>query len=250
MASKKKYYAVAAGRKPGIYHSWPQTLEQVHHYSGAVYKSFSTLSDAEAWLDQTNDPSYKATSAPTKSKNRHPSPTTPLSNTNTNTAPDTIIIYTDGGALGNPGPGGYGAVLNYNEHCKELTGGFRLTTNNRMELLAAIMALRSITSADKPIILHSDSAYMVNGFQKGWVKGWKKRGWKKSDKQPVLNIDLWQELADLVDQLKITFKWVKGHAGDPLNERCDQLARESAGKPDLPPDVIYENQSKQSLQAS
>ena len=204
MTSKQKYYAVAAGRKPGIYHSWPQTLEQVHHYSGAVYKSFSTLSDAESWLTQANDSSYTPTSSPTKSKTRHPTPTLlPDTNTYTDTAyqADTIIIYTDGGALGNPGPGGYGAVLNYKEHCKELTGGFRRTTNNRMELLAAIMALRSVTSTDKSIILHSDSAYVVNGFQKGWVKGWKKRGWKKADKQPVLNIDLWQELADLVDRL-------------------------------------------------
>ena len=242
---KRKVYAVAVGRSPGIYYSWPQTLEQVNRYPGAIYKSFGTEEEAQAWLAQK--PTSHITSAspstkPVKPKTVPAPP--PVSD------PDTIVIYTDGGALGNPGPGGYGAVLLYNEHCKELSGGFRLTTNNRMELTACIMALRSLTSRDKPVLLHSDSSYVVNGFKKGWVKSWKKRGWKKADGQPVLNMDLWGELADLVESFTITFIWVKGHAGNHYNERCDQLARESAAREDLPPDTIYENQTRQPAQAT
>ncbi|MEM1295413.1 MAG: ribonuclease HI, partial [Verrucomicrobiota bacterium] len=129
---------------------------------------------------------------------------------------------TDGSALGNPGPGGYGAVLIYGKHRKELSAGFRHTTNNRMEIMAAIAALKALTEPCAPVI-HSDSQYVVNAMSKGWVQGWKKRGWKRKD-GPLKNADLWEELYGLSSSHEVSWKWVKGHAGNPLNERCDQLA--------------------------
>src|SRR5690606_19117914 len=130
-----------------------------------------------------------------------------------------IIIYTDGAALGNPGPGGYGVVLKYNQHRKELSEGFRLTTNNRMELLAVIKGLEALTKSDIPITIYSDSKYVVDAVEKGWLSNWVKTGFKKKK-----NVDLWQRFLPLSKKFRIKFKWVKGHAGIPENERCDQLA--------------------------
>lgn len=137
-----------------------------------------------------------------------------------------IQIYTDGSCLGNPGPGGYGVVMRYKQHTKELSGGFALTTNNRMELLAAIIALESLKEPCK-IVLTSDSQYMRQGITQ-WIHGWKKKGWVTSNKTPVKNVDLWQRLDKATQQHQIDWRWVKGHAGHPENERCDALAREAA----------------------
>ena len=134
-----------------------------------------------------------------------------------------ITIYTDGSALGNPGPGGYGAVLLSGHHRKELSQGFRLTTNNRMELTGVISALAALKEPCQ-VLLTTDSKYVVDSITKGWVYGWKKRGWVKSDKKPALNVDLWEQLLPLLERHKVAFHWVKGHAGHPENERCDQLA--------------------------
>ena len=146
-----------------------------------------------------------------------------------------VTVYTDGAARGNPdGPGGYGAVLTYvdskgNEHIRELSEGFEKTTNNRMELMAAIAALEALIKPCE-VDLYSDSKYLTDAFNKGWIDSWIKRGWKKADKSPVLNIDLWQRLLKAAGPHKITWIWVKGHAGNPLNERCDTLATEAADK--------------------
>ncbi|MBO2675061.1 ribonuclease HI [Shewanella algae] len=137
-----------------------------------------------------------------------------------------IQIYTDGSCLGNPGPGGYGVVMRYKQHTKELSGGFALTTNNRMELLAPIIALESLKEPCK-IVLTSDSQYMRQGITQ-WIHGWKKKGWVTSNKTPVKNVDLWQRLDKATQQHQIDWRWVKGHAGHPENERCDTLAREAA----------------------
>ena len=137
-----------------------------------------------------------------------------------------IQIYTDGSCLGNPGPGGYGVVMRYKPHTKELSGGFALTTNNRMELLAPIIALESLKEPCK-IVLTSDSQYMRQGITQ-WIHGWKKKGWVTSNKTPVKNVDLWQRLDKATQQHQIDWRWVKGHAGHPENERCDALAREAA----------------------
>ena len=137
-----------------------------------------------------------------------------------------VEIYTDGGARGNPGPGGFGAVVIFGQHCKELKGAFDHTTNNRMELMAAIASL-GILKEPCAITLYSDSKYLVDAMTKGWLVGWKKRGWIKSDKKPVLNRDLWEQLDKEAGGHTIAWKWVKGHAGNPFNERCDALVHEA-----------------------
>lgn len=146
-----------------------------------------------------------------------------------------VTIYTDGSSRGNPGPGGYGALLLAGEHRKELSGGFARTTNNRMELMAAIAGLEALKKPST-VVLHSDSRYVVDAVNKGWVDSWKTRGWKKADKQPVKNRDLWERLQSAADGHAVTWKWVKGHAGHEHNECCDELATSAADGSDLPPD--------------
>ena len=135
----------------------------------------------------------------------------------------TVTIYTDGACSGNPGPGGWGAILMYGQHKRELSGGEANTTNNRMELTAVIQAL-SLLKEPCVVDLWSDSKYVIDGLEKGWAKGWKRRGWKKADGSPALNPDLWAQALEQEARHKITYVWVKGHAGHPENERCDQLA--------------------------
>ena len=139
-----------------------------------------------------------------------------------------VMLYTDGACSGNPGPGGWGAVLLYGEHRRELNGGARETTNNRMELTAVIEGLKALKQPCE-VEVYSDSAYTVNAFREGWVVGWERSAWKKADKKPVLNADLWQELLRLTRVHRVSFHKVKGHADDELNNRCDALAR--AGVP-------------------
>ena len=138
-----------------------------------------------------------------------------------------IEIYTDGACRGNPGKGGWGAVLVYRGVEKELSGGEPMTTNNRMELSAVIAALSALREPCE-ITLTSDSKYVVDAVTKGWAKSWQAKGWKKADKSPALNSDLWEKLLRLLDYHRVTFVWVKGHAGHPYNERCDQLATDFA----------------------
>jgi len=135
-----------------------------------------------------------------------------------------VIVHTDGACSGNPGPGGWGAVLQWNGTIKELKGGEALTTNNRMELTAAIEALKALKRPVE-IELHTDSNYLKDGLTK-WIHGWKKNGWRTSDKKPVKNVELWQALDAAVGQHKIDWHWVKGHNGDEMNERADELANE------------------------
>ena len=138
-------------------------------------------------------------------------------------------IYTDGACKGNPGPGGYGAILVYGSAEKEFSGGEAQTTNNRMELLGAITALSALKEPCE-VVLTSDSKYLVDAVNKNWAVGWRAKGWKKADGKPALNIDLWERLLDLLDTHKVKFVWVKGHAGHPYNERCDRLAVTEAEK--------------------
>ena len=138
-----------------------------------------------------------------------------------------VEIYTDGACRGNPGKGGWGAVLVYNGREKELSGGERETTNNRMELTAAIKALGQLREPCE-VTLTSDSKYLIDAITKGWVKSWRSKGWKKSDGSKALNVDLWEELLPLLDMHKVSFVWVKGHDGHPYNERCDKLATDFA----------------------
>ena len=134
-----------------------------------------------------------------------------------------VTVYTDGACSGNPGPGGWGAVLLYGSHRKEISGGAPATTNNRMELTAVIEALKLLKEPCQ-VALYSDSKYVIDALEKGWAWGWKRRGWAKSDKKPALNPDLWEELLRLTQTHKLEYHWVKGHASNPLNNRCDELA--------------------------
>ena len=134
-----------------------------------------------------------------------------------------VTIYTDGACSGNPEPGGWGAILQYGEHEKELSGGDRLTTNNKMELTGVISALEALKQPCE-VDLYSDSKYVIDGINKGWAKGWRARGWMKSDKTPAKNPELWGRLLDLLDVHSVTFHWVRGHAENPYNNRCDELA--------------------------
>ncbi len=135
-----------------------------------------------------------------------------------------VIVHTDGACSGNPGPGGWGVILDYNGTRKELSGGEALTTNNRMELMAAIMALEAL-KRPCPVEMHVDSNYVKDGITK-WIHGWKKNGWKTADKKPVKNAELWQRLDEALRTHQISWHWVKGHAGHNDNERADELARE------------------------
>lgn len=228
---KKKFYAVAVGKKTGVFTTWPEAESQVKGYPGARFKGFATKKEAEEWIS-----SGGSVQKAVKKK-------MPKVNSSAPVIDDSkVTIFTDGGAINNPGPGGFGVVTIIDGVEKEYSGGYRLTTNNRMELMAVIVALQKIKIRNRPIVLHSDSSYVVNGISKGWAKKWQKNGWRKSDGKPAVNPDLWKKLLSLVATLDIEFKWVKGHAGHTHNERCDRLAVSSARKRGLPEDTGYKPQ--------
>lgn len=147
-----------------------------------------------------------------------------------------VVIYTDGACSGNPGPGGYGTVLIHNNHRKELSGGYKDTTNNRMEIMAVIKGLEALKTSCN-VTVYSDSKYVVDAIQLGWVEKWKKNGWMRSNKEKALNVDLWKRLLVLLAQHQVTFRWVKGHAENEENERCDKLAVAAAKGPELSEDI-------------
>lgn len=240
--AKKNYYGVAKGRKPGIYQEWygeNGAEKQISGFPGAVYKGFSTRAEAERWQkEQALSPARPApiprpTSPPTSpgQASVNPSPTAPP-------ASDKIIVYTDGGCRGNPGPGGYGVVILRDSDRQELSGGYRLTTNNRMELTACIVALQALAPHSR-VVLHSDSQYVVNGINKGWAKRWRAKQWWRNKEERAENPDLWAQLLDLCEQHAVEFVWVRGHVGTAENERCDRLAVAAAGQSNLPPDPGY-----------
>lgn len=148
------------------------------------------------------------------------------------------IIFTDGACLGNPGPGGYGVVIVQGDHIREISGGFRNTTNNRMEIMAAIAGIEALEGR-RQVTLYSDSQYLVNAITNGWAKRWKANRWMRTTTEKALNADLWERLLGLCEDYDIEFKWIRGHAGNDLNERCDTLARQAAKQPDLPRDLGY-----------
>lgn len=212
----KKFYAVKRGRKTGLFTVWAECAAQVKGFQGAVYKGFMTEEEARAWLGgadaRTEQPRAAAEMAA-------PS------------APDAdYIIHTDGSCLRNPGgAGGWAAVIETTATgaVEEKSGGDPETTNNRMELTAALMALSAVPEGAR-VALYTDSQYLKNAFTKFWLPAWKKRGWKKADGEPVLNQDLWVQLDAAFAARQVQFHWVKGHAGNPRNERCDALARAEA----------------------
>ncbi len=151
----------------------------------------------------------------------------------------TVELFSDGACSGNPGRGGYGTILKYGENRKEISEGFRLTTNNRMEILGV---LRGFEALKEPcnVILTSDSKYVIDALSKGWVYSWKKNGWRRADKKPAQNVDLWEKLLAEIEKHNVTYNWVKGHAGHPENERCDFLAVSAYSGDALKIDTEYE----------
>jgi len=150
-----------------------------------------------------------------------------------------VTIYTDGACIGNPGPGGYGVVLLYQGHRKELSGGYSKTTNNRMEVMAAIVGLEALKERCD-IMLYSDSEYLVKAMSQGWVQRWRANGWKRNKKERALNPDLWERLLQLCERHDVNFRWLKGHGRSLENIRCDELAIQAAQKSNLPRDDGYE----------
>jgi len=150
-----------------------------------------------------------------------------------------VTIYTDGGCSPNPGPGGYGAVLIYGKHRREISGGYRLTTNNRMELLGPIRALESLKEPCD-VTLFSDSQYVVNGIMQGWARKWRANQWRRNSKETAENIDLWGRLLELCEKHVVRFEWIRGHTGHPENECCDRLAATVSRQSGLPVDTVYE----------
>jgi ribonuclease HI len=152
-----------------------------------------------------------------------------------------VKIFTDGACLGNPGVGGWAAILRYKDKVKEISGGFRLTTNNRMEIYAAIQGLRALKKSERCAVeLFTDSRLLVDSFNKGWVIKWSQNNWMRNRKEKALNADLWEELLTECSKHDVKFQWLKGHAGIPENERCDELARNAAMQDELLIDVEYE----------
>jgi ribonuclease HI len=230
MGKSKKYYAVARGAQPGIYTAWfgPQGAEeQIRGVPGALYRGFPTLTEAERWLK--NPVPLKAPAGKTQGRTLAAASLS---------SPGKVLIYTDGGCLGNPGPGGYGAIIVEGETEKELSAGYRLTTNNRMELTACIAALASLKAA-ADVLLHTDSRYVVNGISKGWARRWRANDWMRTKTEAAENSDLWEQLLDLCTLHRVEFVWVRGHAGHPENERCDELATAAARGADLQEDHAY-----------
>lgn len=150
-----------------------------------------------------------------------------------------VTIYTDGACIGNPGPGGYAAILICGNKRKEIVGGYRLTTNNRMEILAAIVALEALKWSSH-VVVHSDSRYLVDAIMKGWAQRWRDNGWKRTAKEEAVNADFWERLLILCEKHEVAFVWVRGHAGHPENERCDLLSVAAAHADELPADIGYE----------
>lgn len=259
MPKKLKFYAVKQGHNPGVYLDWGSCSEQVIGFPGAIYKSFSSRAEAEAFLDiAPTGATVSAVQAPLiPGLERSRVPVTKKAK-KTDVLPQvsevdrTVIrsrgprlekveIYTDGGCFRNPGPGGYGVVILADGKRKELSGGFRKTTNNRMELMACIFGLQELGTKCE-VAVWTDSQYLVNGISKGWAKRWQKDGWLRGD-QEVPNADLWQRLLDLRSAHKITFNWLRGHSGHKENERCDELATLAQRQRNLPVDEVYERQS-------
>jgi ribonuclease HI len=235
MGKPKKYYAVARGRTPGIYTAWfgPSGAEaQIRSYPGARYKGFPSIEEARKWMEIQAE-----TAASTRKKKARKGESGEVTDALGDSA-GKIIVYTDGGCRGNPGPGGYGAVVLDGETRTELARGYRLTTNNRMELMACIAALEALAPSSD-VVLHSDSSYVVNGMSKGWAKKWRANHWMRTKQDAAENADLWARLLDLCEDHRVRFVWVRGHAGNEENERCDTLATSAADGADLTEDSAY-----------
>ena len=245
--SKRKFYAVVKGYKPGIYDQWfgvEGAEVQVNGFSNGIYKGFATRAEAQAWYTKIASSLPLHPERHSASNSKPPENGSPKAHIDPATAlqEGKVVIYTDGACHGNPGAGGYASVLCYKDHRKELTGGFARTTNNRMELMAAIRALQCL-KGQCSVVIYSDSAYVVHGIQKGWAKKWRRHDWKRKDQgewKDVKNADLWQQLLELCEAHVVEFVQIPGHAGVAENERCDELAVRASRQARLPMDHGFE----------
>ena len=215
----QKYYAIKNGRKTGIFTQWSGSNgaeTQVKSFPKALFKSFTSEADANKWLNEQSS-----------------------NVTDNNTKKNIIEIFTDGACSGNPGPGGYAAIIRKQGKDIELYAGFKLTTNNRMELMACIAALEYLEDVSD-VIVFSDSKYIVDAVEKGWAQKWKQNNWMRNKRDKAENSDLWGKLLSLIETHRVIFKWVRGHNGHPENERCDFLAVKSSQHPTLT-DKYFEN---------
>ena len=229
--NKKNYYAVVKGRSPGLYKTWPEAEAEISSYDGAKFKGFFDLHDALVYLSEhgirvAEHETYKPAEERID-ENR-------------------VQIFTDGSSIQNPGPGGYGVILSYKGQRKELSAGFRQTTNNRMELMACIVGLQSLKRPSK-VTIYSDSKYVVDSINNGWAQRWRLNGWKTESKKIAENADLWRLLLDEISVHDVQLVWIKGHGGKPDNERCDQLAQAAARGQKLTIDEGYEQNQNLSL---
>ncbi|MBN1827821.1 MAG: ribonuclease HI [Deltaproteobacteria bacterium] len=230
MGKSRKFYAVARGRRPGIYSAWSGAdgaEEQIRGYAGSLYKGFPSIDEAKRWLQ---NPTTGNTQVKISDRTNEI--------IGSKTTDGRITVFTDGGCLGNPGPGGYGVVII--DACRriELSQGYRLTTNNRMEMMACISALESL-KRPADVLLYSDSRYVVNGVNQGWACKWRANNWMRTQRQAAENADLWAILLDLCAFHRVEFVWLRGHAGHRENERCDELAAIAASGPNLKEDSAY-----------
>jgi ribonuclease HI len=253
---KSKIYVVAKGKTPGVYKAWGgvgQAQAQVKGFPGAVYKSFPTAELAKEWLDSI--PGYHpdvmarleemAPGPIAKSKAGNGIGGSRPANTGhkEDLAGGKAVIYTDGGCLGNPGPGGYAAVVLNGDDRQELSAGFRRTTNNRMEVLACIIGLGALPPGTDAVVI-SDSKYTVDAMTKGWAKKWRSKNWMRTPTDAAKNPDLWEQMLEVCEERNVTFRWVKGHAGTEENERCDELAVAASKGNDLSEDEGFVEESK------
>jgi ribonuclease HI len=246
--SKRPYdfYAVKKGRAPGIYKTWAEYEAQVKGFADAIYKGFRTRADAKKFLAQEiEEQPHRATRAEREQLQMsrrewdRAEERAEISRSARNDDAGRVMIYTDGSAIRNPGPGGYAAVMLYGARRKEVCNGFRLTTNNRMELMAALVGLEMLRRKCA-VTIYTDSKYLRDAMMNGWLTRWLKNGWRTRDGTPVANMDLWTRLWAQTQKHDVKFEWVRGHAGNAENERCDELATQMAARDDLPPDEGYE----------
>jgi ribonuclease HI len=239
----KSIYLVVQGRQPGVYTQWEGSQgakAQVSGVHGAIYKGFYTSEEACNWLKSQSHQSLPPALMQWLVEQE---------SVGTDNALDSLVknhlhnrgtvIFTDGSTLGNPGPGGYAAVILTSQTRRELSGGFRLTTNNRMELMACIAALESLQPRAQ-VLLITDSAYVYRPTVEGWLMRWANTNWKRRDGKTIENVDLWQRLFRLCQTFRVEFHWIKGHNATVENERCDRLALNAAHHPGLPEDPGYQ----------
>jgi len=246
--AKNKYYVVFRGRIPGIYTEWygnNGAEAQVTGFPNARYQGFVLKHEAEQayedWIQKNPLPTQSELFQGIQEKSDISSPQTDL------IPLQSVTIYTDGGCRNNPGPGGYGAIIIAENERKELSAGYRRTTNNRMEIMACIVALESLDRCSN-VTLYSDSQYVINAMTKGWAKKWRRLNWMRNKEENAENPDLWERMLQLCEKHQIHFIWIKGHAGKAENERCDQLAVQASRGHNLLIDVFFE-QKEANLQS-